>query len=387
MGLLIFFFLLSILFSFLCSVWEAVLLSITPSFVEVAYKEKGKTGQLLKNFKKDIDRPLAAILTLNTIAHTVGAIGVGAQAGKEFGDQDMVLAGWTMPFSVEAFVGAVMTLAILILSEIIPKTIGANYWKSLSGFTVRSLNIIIYALFPLVWLSQFITKILKKDKEKSVLSRADFSAMAEIGEKEGIFRSNESKIIHNLLRLNTIRAKDIMTPRTVVKAANQELTIQTFYSNNQKLQFSRIPVFAESKDHINGFVLKDEILSNIIKDNGQAPLRDIMREIYIINEQMPLPDLFNQMMEKREHIALVVDEFGGMAGILTMEDIIETLLGIEIVDEQDNIEDMQLLARRNWEKRAEILGLLEDIKEEPSAGEEQTGNSNAGEEGQDQKRS
>jgi len=347
MGLLIFFFLLSILFSFLCSVWEAVLLSITPSFVEVAYKEKGKTGQLLKNFKKDIDRPLAAILTLNTIAHTVGAIGVGAQAGKEFGDQDMVLAGWTMPFSVEAFVGAVMTLAILILSEIIPKTIGANYWKSLSGFTVRSLNIIIYALFPLVWLSQFITKILKKDKEKSVLSRADFSAMAEIGEKEGIFRSNESKIIHNLLRLNTIRAKDIMTPRTVVKAANQELTIQTFYSNNQKLQFSRIPVFAESKDHINGFVLKDEILSNIIKDNGQAPLRDIMREIYIINEQMPLPDLFNQMMEKREHIALVVDEFGGMAGILTMEDIIETLLGIEIVDEQDNIEDMQLLARRN----------------------------------------
>jgi len=317
----------------------------------------------------------------------VGAIGVGAQAGKEFGDQDMVLAGWTMPFSVEAFVGAVMTLAILILSEIIPKTIGANYWKSLSGFTVRSLNIIIYALFPLVWLSQFITKILKKDKEKSVLSRADFSAMAEIGEKEGIFRSNESKIIHNLLRLNTIRAKDIMTPRTVVKAANQELTIQTFYSNNQKLQFSRIPVFAESKDHINGFVLKDEILSNIIKDNGQAPLRDIMREIYIINEQMPLPDLFNQMMEKREHIALVVDEFGGMAGILTMEDIIETLLGIEIVDEQDNIEDMQLLARRNWEKRAEILGLLEDIKEEPSAGEEQTGNSNAGEEGQDQKRS
>jgi CBS domain containing-hemolysin-like protein len=354
---------MSILFSFLCSIWEAVLLSITPSFVEVTYKQGTKTGQLLKSFKEDIDRPLSAILTLNTIAHTVGAIGVGSQAGKMYGDQNMILAGFELPFSVEAFVGAAMTLAILILSEIIPKTLGANNWKQLSGFTVNSLNIVIFALYPLVWLSQLITKSMKKDKDKSVLSRADFSAMAEIGEKEGIFRSNESRIIHNLLRLNTIRTKDVMTPRTVVKAANQERTIQEFYDKNEKLQFSRIPVFAESKDHINGFVLKDEILSSIIKDNGEAPLRDIMREILIINEQVPLPDLFNQLMEKREHIALVVDEFGGMAGIVTMEDVIETLLGIEIVDEQDNIEDMQLLARKNWEKRAKVLGLLEELQE------------------------
>jgi CBS domain containing-hemolysin-like protein len=361
--MLLLFFAMSILFSFLCSIWEAVLLSITPSFVEVTYKQGTKTGQLLKSFKEDIDRPLSAILTLNTIAHTVGAIGVGSQAGKIYGDQNMVLAGFELPFSVEAFVGAAMTLAILILSEIIPKTLGANNWKRLSGFTVNSLNFVIYALYPLVWLSQFITKSMKKDKDKSVLSRADFSAMAEIGEKEGIFRSNESRIIHNLLRLNTIRTKDVMTPRTVVKAANQERTIQEFYDKNEKLQFSRIPVFAESKDHINGFVLKDEILSSIIKDNGEAPLRDIMREILIINEQVPLPDLFNQLMEKREHIALVVDEFGGMAGIVTMEDVIETLLGIEIVDEQDNIEDMQLLARKNWEKRAKVLGLLEELQE------------------------
>lgn len=361
--MLLLFFAMSILFSFLCSIWEAVLLSITPSFVEVTYKQGTKTGQLLKSFKEDIDRPLSAILTLNTIAHTVGAIGVGSQAGKMYGDQNMILGGFELPFSVEAFVGAAMTLAILILSEIIPKTLGANNWKQLSGFTVNSLNIVIFALYPLVWLSQLITKSMKKDKDKSVLSRADFSAMAEIGEKEGIFRSNESRIIHNLLRLNTIRTKDVMTPRTVVKAANQERTIQEFYDKNEKLQFSRIPVFAESKDHINGFVLKDEILSSIIKDNGEAPLRDIMREILIINEQVPLPDLFNQLMEKREHIALVVDEFGGMAGIVTMEDVIETLLGIEIVDEQDNIEDMQLLARKNWEKRAKVLGLLEELQE------------------------
>lgn len=372
------FFLMSILFSFLCSVWEAVLLSITPSFVEVTYKQGTKTGQLLKGFKKDIDRPLSAILTLNTIAHTVGAIGVGSQAGKLYGDQNMIISGLELPFSVEAFVGAAMTMAILILSEIIPKTLGANNWKRLTGFTVNSLNFVIYALYPFVWLSQFITKSMKKDKNKSVLSRADFSAMAEIGEKEGIFRSNESRIIHNLLRLNTIRTKDVMTPRTVVKAANQERSIQEFYDKNENLQFSRIPVYAESKDHINGFVLKDEILSSMIKNKGAAPLSDIMREILIINEQIPLPDLFNQLMEKREHIALVVDEFGGMAGIVTMEDVIETLLGIEIVDEQDNIEDMQLLARKNWEKRAKVLGLLDELQELSSKSDVEEGGEGKG---------
>ena len=364
--LLILFFLLSICFSFLCSIWEAVLLSVTPSFVEIKSKQGTQTGKLLKQFKDDIDRPLSAILTLNTIAHTLGAIGVGAQATKVFGSSYMAIGGVQLPFSMEAFVGAVMTLAILILSEIIPKTLGANYWEQLSGFTAHAIHILIYSLLPLVWLSQFITKKLKKDKSKSVLSRADFTAMAEIGEKEGIFRSNESKIIRNLLRLNTIRAKDIMTPRTVVKAADQERTIESFYQANQKLQFSRIPVFRDTKDHINGFVLKDEILSAMIHNNGNMPLKGIMREILIINEQMPLPDLFNRLMEKREHIALVVDEFGGMAGIITMEDVIETLIGMEIVDEQDNIEDMQSLARKNWEKRARSLGLIDEEGREKS---------------------
>ena len=359
MGLLILFFLLSICFSFLCSVWEAVLLSVTPSFVEIKYKKGTRAGRLLKQFKDDIDRPLSAILTLNTIAHTLGAIGVGAQASKAFGDGHLAIAGMEMPISIEAFIGAAMTLAILILSEIIPKTLGANYWEQLSGFTVNAINILIYSLLPLVWLSQFITRKMKKDKSKSILSRADFTAMAEIGEKEGIFRSNESRIIQNLLRLNTIRAKDIMTPRTVVKAADQERSIARFYEANQRLQFSRIPVYMDTKDHINGFVLKDEILSAMIHSKGSQPLKDIIREIMIVNEQMALPDLFNRLIEKREHIALVVDEFGGMAGIITMEDVIETLLGLEIVDEQDNIEDMQSLARKNWEKRAKLLGLIE----------------------------
>jgi CBS domain containing-hemolysin-like protein len=322
-------------------------------------KEGTRLGALLKKFKENVDQPLSAILTLNTIAHTVGAIGVGMQAGKIFGGANMKLFGINMPFSAEALIGALMVLAILILSEIIPKTLGANYWKRLTPFTVNSLNVLIYALYPLVWLSQFITRKLKKDKERSVFSRAEFTAMAEIGEKEGIFKQDESKIIRNLLRFNTILTKDIMTPRTVVKAADQESSIGDFYKKNEDLRFSRIPIFKESKDHITGFVLKDEVLSNIIEGNQEIPMASIAREIMIVDERMALPDLFNKLMEKREHIALVIDEFGGMAGIVTMEDVIETLLGMEIVDELDNIEDMQLLARKNWEKRARNLGLIE----------------------------
>ncbi len=360
MGLLILYFTASIGFSFLCSVWEAVLLSVTPSFVEIKNKEGARAGRLLKQFKDDIDRPLSAILTLNTMAHTLGAIGVGAQAGRLYGNSSLIVAGMELPFSTEAFIGTAMTLAILILSEIIPKTIGANYWEQLAGFTANSIHLLIYALIPLVWLSQLITRKMKKDKSRSVLSRADFTAMAEIGEKEGIFRRSESKIIQNLMRLNTIRTKDIMTPRTVVKAADQERTVADFYQANPRLQFSRIPVYENTNDHINGFVLKDEILDCMIRENGNRRLKEIMREIIIVNEQMALPELFNRLIEKREHIALVVDEFGGMAGIVTMEDVIETLLGLEIVDEQDNIEDMQSLARQNWHKRARALGLIDE---------------------------
>ncbi len=357
---LLLFFFLSIGFSFLCSIWEAVFLSIAPSYVELQRKEGTRIGKLLKQFKENVDRPLAAILTLNTIAHTVGAMGVGMQAEKIFGDGTTVsLLGLDLPLSAEAVIGALMTLAILILSEIIPKTLGTNYWKLLTPFTINSLQVIIYALYPLVWLAQVITRFLKKDKERSVFSRAEFTAMAEIGEKEGVFKQDESKIIRNLLRFNTIQAKDIMTPRTVVKAANEEILIRDFHTDNRNLRFSRIPIFHNSKDHINGFVLKDEILSRIIEGKGDLPLREIRREITIVSETIALPDLFNKLMEKREHIALVVDEFGGMAGIVTMEDVIETLLGMEIVDELDNIEDMQLLARKNWEKRARNLGLIE----------------------------
>jgi CBS domain containing-hemolysin-like protein len=364
---LVIFFLISIIFSFLCSVWEAVLLSIPPSKVEMKFQEGGKVGELLKKFKDNIDQPLAAILTLNTIAHTVGAIGVGASAENiwpEGSGIDLPLYFTDLHIGAGVIVAILMTLAILILSELIPKTIGANKWEDLIGFTVKSLEWVIWLLWPLVWLGQKITKSLKKDKSKSVLSRADFSAMTALGEKEGVFKAGESKIIHNLLRFNEIRTKDIMTPRTVVIAAKDDMTIQDFYNKNKTLRFSRIPIYDDTKDHINGFILKDILLINLVNNNGNKLLKEIKREILIVHERLNIPDLFNKLMESREHIALVVGEFGGMSGIVTMEDVIETLLGMEIVDEFDNTADMQQLARRNWEKRAEGLGILKNNENE-----------------------
>lgn len=353
--LLILFFVLAIGFSFLCSLWEAVLLSITPSFAQIKQQEGTSLGSHLQSFKENIDRPLSAILTLNTIAHTVGAIGVGEQATRIWSD--------TNPFVTSVIVPVAMTLAILILSEIIPKTIGATYWKGLASFTVTSLLVIIAVLYPLVWLSQFITRLVKHNKAESVLSRSDFVAMAKLGAREGVFEQQESTIINNLLHFDTIRVKDVMTPRTVMKSAPEEQTIAAFYEANPELRFSRIPIYErDSADRITGYVLKDEILSQLVNRNGAAALSTIRRDIMIALEKLPIPKLFEQLLQKREHVALVVDEFGGTAGIVTMEDVIETLLGMEIVDESDRTDDMQALARKNWERRAQRLGLVEKPK-------------------------
>lgn len=351
--LLIIFFVVAILFSFLCSLWEAVLLSITPSYARIQMQQGSAIGRNLQEFKENIDKPLAAILTLNTIAHTVGAIGVGSQAHEIWAE--------TNPFITSAVVPVLMTLGILILSEIIPKTIGANYWKELTPFTVASLKVIMFLLAPLIWATQLLTKTLKKEKDKSVLSRKEFLVMTEIGEQEGVFQSNESAIIKNLLRFHTVESKSIMTPRTVVKAAAETTTLQAFHEANPKLQFSRIPLYqADSKDKVTGYFLKVDLLTHLLEGKGDQPLSSLQRDIMIVNEQLPITDLYDRLIEKRDHIALVVDEFGGMAGIVTMEDVIETLIGLEIVDEFDNTDDMQTLARENWKKRASSLGLIEE---------------------------
>jgi CBS domain containing-hemolysin-like protein len=295
---------------------------------------------------------------LNTIAHTVGAVGVGNQATKIWAE--------THPLITSLVVPVVMTLAILILSELIPKTIGANFWKELTPFTVKSLSLVITFLLPLVWFSQFITRALKKEKSKSVFSRRDFLAMAEVGAEQGVFEKHESEIISNLIRFNSIRAKDVMTPRVVVEAVSREKTIAQVYAANRNARFSRILLHENlAIEQITGYFLKDELLARLLEDRPDEPVHAIERKIITIQESFPIPDLFSLLLREREHIALVVGEFGGMSGIVTMEDIIETLLGLEIVDEMDHVEDMQAQARKNWEKRAKAIGLIKDSSIQP----------------------
>lgn len=356
-NLLIFFFVLAILVSFLCSLLEAVLLSITPSYTQLQLQKGSRIGRELEAFKSNIDRPLAAILTLNTVAHTVGAIGVGDQAAKIWADTNPLMTGVLIP--------SIMVLGILILSEIIPKTLGANHWQKLVPFTMVTLKTIIWLLYPLVWVSQRITQVLATDESRSVFSRSEFLAMAKIGVNEGLVKEQDSEIIANLLRLKTVRTKDIMTPRTVVRQAPEEQTIKDFYKAQGELPFSRIPLFeGQESEHITGYCLKSELLERLVVGRGNELLKTLRRDITVVPELLSISDLFNTFLNQQEHIALVVDEYGGMAGIVTMEDVMETILGLEITDELDNTEDMQALARKNWEARAKRIGLFEKLNEE-----------------------
>jgi len=352
MTLLIIYASISIFFSFLCSILEAVFLSVTPTFINIKKKEGQAYANSLEELKKDVDKPLIAILTLNTIAHTVGAILVGVQSEKAFGSGDNIVG----------IVSAIMTVLILVVSEIIPKTIGATYWKQLANFTSKTLKILIFPLkwTGIIWLLQITTKLIGKNHHGSVLSREDFSAMTDIAEEKGVFKEAESKVIKNILNFNSVLAKDIMTPRSVIQKAEENLTVEKFYENNKEIQFSRIPVYSKNSDNITGYLLKDEILKNLAEDKHNVTLAEIKRKIIVEKNDVEIPKLFERFIESKEHIALIVDEYGSISGLVTMEDVIETLLGLEIMDEQDTEIDMQLLARKEWEHRAKKHGLLKD---------------------------
>lgn len=351
MALLIFWILFAIGFSFLCSILEAVLLSITPSYI-AAQPDGGGIKKSLLDFKKDIDKPLSAILTLNTIAHTIGAVMVGAQADKVFE------SGFSIgPLSLEMIVATLMTLAILIFSEIIPKTIGANSWRTLVPFTVRSIKLLLFVLAPLVWVSQLITGMFKKDKEMSVLSRSDFRALTTAGEQSGALKADESITIRNLLRLDQITVSSIMTPRAVMQTADEGDTLKTFYDEHQPFRFSRIPIFDERRENIIGILLKDELLKALYENHGDEPVSKYLRKPILVEQTASLSELQSLLMKGKTHIAIVADEYGAILGLVTMEDLFETILGLEIVDETDDVEDLQKLARQMWEKRASTSGL------------------------------
>ncbi len=338
--------------SFLCSLWEAVLLSISPAYMQLELVGGTKLGQTLAGFKANIDRPLAAILSLNTIAHTAGAIGVGQQATLIWGDANPLVTGVVVPIA--------MTLAILLLSEIVPKTIGANNWRALAPFTVRSLSILVAILSPLIWLCQLVTRLANRGERLPIFSRADFVAMAQIGEEEGALADREADFIRNLMAFRDVRARDIMTPRPVILSAPGDLSFRQFYDMQDELVFSRIPIRGTDTAELLGYVLKDEVLELIVDGEEDKPLSSIMRPILTVHEGQKIFQLFDRLMQAREHIANVVDEHGSTVGIVTMEDIVETLLGAEIVDETDRIADLQAHARRRWNQRRAALGAASD---------------------------
>ena len=365
MALLLIYGFLAIFFSFLCSILEAVLLSVTPTFLNVSKGENKSFATGLQKLKNDVDRPLIAILTLNTIAHTVGAILVGEQAGKLYAD---TAPAEFLGISVQqvSIVSAVMTILVLVVSEIIPKTIGATYWKQLAGFTTSALNILVNILkyTGILWLMMQITKLFGKSAHENIFSRADFTAMASVAEESGELEGGESTIIKNLISLERLTVNDIMTPRVVMVTANQDMNLKNFYKANKDLRFSRVPVFETKNDHITGYVLKDEVFHQIIEGNDDMQLKDLLRRIIMVNSTDSLDELFKKLTSQNEHIATVVDDYGSVVGLVTMEDVVETLLGTEIVDEFDNIEDLQSFAREKWQERAKARGLIEDQKEE-----------------------
>lgn len=349
MILLVLFAGISIAFSFLCSVLEAVLLSITPSYLQRQINDNPPLGATLKGFKDDIDRPLSAILTLNTIAHTVGAIGVGAIAGDLWGEQAISIFG--MQLSYVSLVATIMTLAILIASEIIPKTLGANYWKSLAPITARILKVIMWILAPFVFISQLITKKLKKEKGKSVLSRADFTALTQVAAEGGELDTHETAIINNLLQLKDQAVNEIMTPRTVILMCDKETLIQDFYREHDPITFSRIPVYEGSTDNVIGFMLKDELLAHLADGKESLKASDIVNPITEVRRDKKILNLYLQMIKANVHMSVVRDMYGSLVGLVTLEDVVETLLGAEIVDEFDTHPDMQQLAKQRLSQK------------------------------------
>ena len=353
MLLLITFVLIAVVFSFLCSIAEAVLLSVPVSYI-VNLEQEGKAhGRVLRGLKDDINSPLAVILTLNTVAHTIGAAGAGAQATVVFGSVYLGL------FS------AVLTLVILIFSEIIPKALGAHYWRRLAPTTAYTLRFLVKVLYPFVWLSNKITGGLAHEATLKGFSRQEFSAMAALGVQEGELNEQESTVLQNLFRLRELRVKQVMTPRLVVFSLPQDNTVAEALDQQRSNDFSRIPIY-DDPENITGFVLRNDLLLAQADGNQDQPLADFQRELIAILDETSLLSAFEQLISQGAHIMLVVNEYGSMQGIVTLEDILESLLGLEIVDENDSVTDMQKLARRLGSLRRRKMGLTSEPTKQPS---------------------
>tara|TARA_B100001113_G_C21079974_1_gene609425 strand:- start:362 stop:1402 length:1041 start_codon:yes stop_codon:yes gene_type:complete len=343
MSALFFYLFLALFVSFICSLTESVLLSTPQSFL-ITIRDKEQWANSFLKFKSHIDKPLSAILSLNTVAHTIGAAGVGAEAIKLFGDASL------------GIVSAILTILILVITEIIPKTMGARYWRSLAKLTLNIINIMLFITYPLVIFSTKITKLISQNKKENITSREEIAALAEIGTDQGIFSENENKIIQNILNLKKIKVIQIMTPRVVVTTIDENLTLKEFQNDKKYLNFSRIPTYSKQNEKITGYIFLQDILEKISKQkNNNLLIKEFKRNILTIPSSITLYKLWDEMLEKKEHISIIVDEYGGLAGIVTMEDIIETLIGLEITDENDTIIDMRKYAKKRWKNKQNII--------------------------------
>lgn len=338
MTALLIFLLSAIGISFLCSLLEASLMSTPISYVTMREEEGYKPATRFKKYKLDSSRPIAAILSLNTIANTIGSAGVGAQATRLFGSE------WF------GLVSAIVTILILVFAEIIPKTIGATHWKRLTGFTSGCIRVLIIMLYPIVRSVEFLQKLLTPKGDEVMVTREEISAMADVAEESGELDEDENEVIQNLIGLEDLHADSAMTPRVVCSVAAESMTVGRFYKDKRFLHHSRIPVYNQSQDYITGYVLRMDALQLVADDKKDVPLGSIKREIASFQEEMPLDEIWGEMISKDEQIAVIIDEYDSFQGILTLEDVIETILGDEIVDEQDAVRDMQQFARDKWKR-------------------------------------
>lgn len=332
MGLLLFYLFTALFISFICSVLEAALLSITSSYIG-SLPPGSLHKERLQSLKKNLDDAISSILILNTIAHTMGAAGVGAQAVKLYGPE------W------QSLIAVILTLLILYISEIIPKTIGASYWRELAKPSATIITVLIRVLYPLIWISRQITKRIQKNKKHGP-TREEISAMAGIGGESGILEEKEERLIQNLLQLKQVRVKDILTPRSVVFSLEAQESIESALEEKGIYTYSRIPLYENSTDNIVGMVFSRNILrSAALEEEEEKPLRTIMKPAFSVSENIPVFYLMDKFIKRKEHLFIVHDNYGQYVGIVTLEDAIETLLGVEIVDEADTVTDMQQHAK------------------------------------------
>lgn len=325
--------------SFVCSILEAVLLSVTDVYVAMAVNHKKKYGIILQHLKKNIDRPISAVLTLNTISHTAGSAIIGAMIHEQYGSQFVTSAS------------VFLTLAILLFSEIIPKTIGAAQWKHIAPFSAYILQVLVFSLYPLIYLTEFISRIFKHPTGHHRMTREEMIMNAELGVTEGTLKAKESHIIKNLLMLDSIFVADIMTPRSVFTAFDSESTVEEIAKEHNPIRFSRVPVYKENLDNIIGLTHRYKILEALSNDKHNLKVQELMAPIQTVSEKMTVASAIDFFIKHKEHLAIATDEYGVITGLVTLEDAVETLLGVEIVDEFDKVPDMRQYALEQWQMR------------------------------------